>query len=253
MKPKRLLLKLSGEVLRGTQSMGIDASVCERLAISLGRIQKLGVELGVVIGGGNIFRGLSLQGSGIPRTPADQMGMLATLFNGIALQQALIARGSPTHLLSALVCPQVAETYHWASAMRYLKEGAIVLFVGGTGNPYFTTDTAAALRASEIQADALFKATKVDGIYNKDPLQDATAVKYTQLTYAQMLAEKLQVMDATAVTLCCSNHLPIFVFDMQRLFEDDMESVIYDISHGTWVNNVLTGGKSYEYSRSNQN
>jgi uridylate kinase len=232
---RRVLLKLSGETLRGPQAFGIDQAACEQVATYLQGFHGAGIELGVVIGGGNIFRGMDLRLSCIPRTPADHMGMLATLLNGIALQQALMAQGVPVCVMSALECPKVAESYNWTKALQYLKEGTVVLFVGGTGNPYFTTDTAAALRASEIGADVLLKATKVEGIYDKDPLKYPDAVKYETLSYSQILAEKLQVMDATAVALCRSSQIPIFVFNMERLVQEPLEEVLTQVQRGTWV------------------
>lgn len=232
---QRVLLKLSGETLLGNQPFGINQEACSQVAHSLFFFHEAGIELGVVIGGGNICRGLDLKSSGMPRTPADHMGMLATLFNGIALQQALMSKNVPVCVMSALECSKVAEPYNWTKALQYLKEGTVVIFVGGTGNPYFTTDTAAALRASEIEADVLLKATKVDGIYNKDPLKFSNAIKYETLSYSQMLAEKLQVMDATAVALCQSNQIPIFVFNMRRLMQEPLEEVLTQIHKGTWV------------------
>jgi uridylate kinase len=233
--PKRILLKLSGETLSRQQAFGIHQEACVEVAQYLCKIRQLGVELGVVIGGGNIFRGIDLKLSGMPRTPADQMGMLATLLNGLAIQQALIGLGAKACLMSALDCPKVAESYNWAKALQYLQEGVIVIFVGGTGNPYFTTDTAAALRANEIQADLLLKATKVDGIYDKDPFRYPDAVKYSTISYSQMLAEKLQVMDATAVSLCQSGQMPIFVFNMQRLLNENLEELLGNLNNGTLV------------------
>lgn len=235
MLPKRVLLKLSGETLLNQKSFGIDQQACLQVAKYLQKIQQLGIELGVVIGGGNIFRGIDLNEIGIARAPADYMGMLATLMNGTALQQTLMSLGSKTTLMSALECPKVAESYTWGKAMNDLKEGNIVIFVGGTGNPYFTTDTAAALRACEIQANILLKATKVDGIYNKDPLKYPDAVKYDRISYSQFLAEKLKVMDATSVALCRSSQIPIFVFNMQRLLEDDLKDLLSNLSQGTIV------------------
>lgn len=234
-KQHRILLKLSGETLLGDQEFGVHHQACGQVAAYLRKIHLMGLELGVVIGGGNIFRGVDLKDSKMQRTPADHMGMLATLFNGIALKQALEARGVKTALMTALDCPTVAESYNWNKALAYLEEGTVVIFVGGTGVPYFTTDTAAALRASEIQADILFKATKVDGVYNKDPLKYPDAIKYTQISYGQVLAEKLQVMDAASIALCQSNHIPVFVFNMQRLLEDNLEPVLFDFRHGTLI------------------
>lgn len=232
---KRVLLKLSGEVLMGSQSFGIQQEACKQTSLYLSKIHQAGIELGIVIGGGNIFRGLDLTSAEIARTPADHMGMLATLFNGIALQQALMSQGIPACIMSALECPKVAESYNWNKALQYLKQGQVVIFVGGTGNPYFTTDTAAALRASEIGADVLLKATKVDGIYSQDPLKFPGAVKYETISYSQILAEKLQVMDATAVTLCRTNRIPIFVFNMHRLIHESIEDVLANLKQGTWV------------------
>lgn len=234
-KPKRLLLKLSGEILAKDQAFGINPASCQEIALSLQEIQQEGFEIGIVIGGGNIFRGINLNEDGVNRTPADQMGMLATLINGIALQQALERLGCSTRVLSALDCPKVVESYNWKNAQEYLLRGEILIFVGGTGNPYFTTDTAAALRASEIHADILLKATKVDGIYNKDPIKNQDAVKYDNLTYSQFLAEKLQVMDATAVTLCRNNQIPILVFNMKMLGKENIATLLSDKNHGTLV------------------
>lgn len=232
---KRILLKLSGETLLAGQEFGIHQSACLKVAEAIKRFKEAGYQVGVVIGGGNIFRGIDLRITGIPRTPADHMGMLATLLNGIALQQALIITGVKASVMSALDCPKVAEPYNWGKAIQYFEEDKVLIFVGGTGNPYFTTDTAAALRASEIQADILLKATKVDGIYDKDPVKYKEAVKYDHISYSQVLTEKLQIMDATAVALCRTSQIPIFVFNMQRLFTDDIENVLKDLSHGTLV------------------
>jgi uridylate kinase len=232
---QRVLLKLSGETLMGGEPFGIKQEACLEVAHALSFFHNAGIELAVVLGGGNIFRALDVKASGMPRTPADHMGMLATLFNGIALQQALISKNIPVCLMSALDCPKVAESYHWMRALHRLKEGEIVLFAGGTGNPYFTTDTAAALRASEIEADVLIKATKVDGIYSQDPLRFPQAVKYDTISYSQILAEKLQVMDATAVALCQSSEIPIFVFNMRRLMHEPLEEVLTQVQKGTWV------------------
>jgi uridylate kinase len=214
---KRVLLKLSGEILLGSHPFGLDPDACHSTALALQHLRSSSLEVGIVIGGGNIFRGKDLGALGLQRTPADHIGMLATLMNGIALQQALEKVGCPAKVMSALECPKVAETYTWSRAQETLREGKVLIFVGGTGNPYFTTDTAAALRASEMHADILLKATKVDGVYDHDPQKNPEARKYTTLPYSQYLAEKLQVMDATAVALCRSNRIPIFVFNMQLL------------------------------------
>lgn len=231
---QRILLKLSGEMLMEGQSFGINPQASQEIAKAIKAFHTAGYEVGIVIGGGNIFRGINLLASGIARSPADQMGMLATLINGLALQQALENAGCPAHVLSALECPKVAEAYTWRGALKYLSSGHVVIFVGGTGNPYFTTDTAAALRASEIQANVLLKATKVDGIYNKDPLKHSDAVKYSVLSYSQMLAEKLDVMDATSVALCRSNKIPIFVFNMKLLKSENVSNILSQ-KQGTWV------------------
>lgn len=209
---KRVLLKLSGEILLNSQLQGINLQACQALAASIGSLRSMGIDVGMVIGGGNLFRGIDVQAMGIKRTPADQIGMLATLINGTALQQILEGCGCRVKVLSALECPKIAETYTWQRALELLASGYSVIFVGGTGNPYFTTDTAAAMRGSEIGADLLLKATKVDGIYNKDPIKHSDAVKYSTIHYSQILTEKLEVMDATSIALCRSNYLPILVF-----------------------------------------
>lgn len=232
---KRLLLKISGEMLMGTQAFGIDHSAAAEIAKAIHEAHKNGFEIGIVIGGGNIFRGINLKNFGIERTPADQMGMLATLINGIALQQSLAAIGCPAKVLSALECPKAVETYQWSKALDYLSQGNVVIFVGGTGNPYFTTDTAAAMRASEIQADILLKATKVNGIYNKDPLKYPDAHKYDRINYSQFLAEKLEVMDASAIALCMSNKIPVFVFNMNLLNRLSMRDILTQMKNGTLV------------------
>ncbi len=232
---RRVLLKLSGEILLGQQLFGICQKACAKLASNLARFHSEGFELGVVIGGGNIYRGVDLAEMGMPRTPADHMGMLATLFNAIAVQQALQLKGVSALVMSALECPKVAESYHWAKAQEALKAGKIVLFAGGTGNPYFTTDTAAALRASEMETDVLLKATKVQGVYDKDPMKHQDAIKYQSLSYSQVLAEKLQVMDAAAVALCRSGGIPVFVFHMDRLENEPLSEVLNRKELGTWI------------------
>lgn len=236
-KYKRILLKLSGEVLMGTQAFGIDQTAVANVARYLNEIRRLGIELAIVIGGGNFFRGVhfAAQGNAFSRTSADQMGMLATLMNGIALQECLDKADCPARLMSAFECPKVVELFQWRKAQEYLKQGQVVIFVGGTGNPYFTTDTAAALRASEIQADLLMKGTKVDGVYNRDPIKYLDSVKYETITYSQMLAEKLQVIDATAVALCMQSHMPIFVFDMHRLQKENVIDILSHPKLGTMI------------------
>nr|NGY94162.1 Uridylate kinase [Neochlamydia sp. AcF84] len=232
---KRILLKLSGETLLGEQPFGVHFPTAEQLAISLKDIKQEGFELALVIGGGNIFRAIQLKGSKIPRSAADQMGMLATLMNGIALQQALTSIGCTTKLISALECPKVAESYNWNRTNDYLAAGHIVLFVGGTGNPYFTTDSAAALRACEIQADVLLKATKVKGVYTQDPLKFPQAQKYRTLSYSQYLTEKLEVMDTTSIALCMNNQLPIFVFSMEALGKESLKQILSKTEDGTLI------------------
>lgn len=232
---KRLLLKLSGELLLGKESFGLSQEGCKNLAEVLNEIRLSGYEVSVVIGGGNIFRGIKLSELGLERTPADHMGMLATLINGLALQQALQAIGCPAKVMSALECPKVAESYTWHKALEYLIAGELLIFVGGTGNPYFTTDTAAALRASEIKADLLLKATKVDGVYDKDPLKHPHAKRYSELSYTQFLAEKLQVMDATSIALCMSSKIPVLVFNMSRLGKQTISSLLSDRNAATLI------------------
>lgn len=222
-------------MLAGSQKFGITPEACLSTAQAIKALSTAGIQVAVVIGGGNIFRGISLATVGMERTPADQMGMLATLINGIALQESLKAIGCPTKIMSALECPRIVEPYKWSTALEYLNNETTLIFVGGTGNPYFTTDTAAAMRASEIGADALLKATKVDGIYNKDPLKYHDAVKYPTITYSQMLAEKLEVMDATAVALCRSSAIPILVFNMATLKDGQILTLLGQQNFGTLV------------------
>ncbi len=199
----------------GGQQFGIEHDTCRQIALSVKEAYEEGVQqIGLVVGGGNIFRGTQAKSFGFNRTPADHIGMLATTINGLVLQQALAAVGIQSRVMSALNCDSIVETYIWNHAMDYLEKGMIVIFVGGTGNPYFTTDTAAALRASEINAEILLKATKVDGIYSDDPKINKAAVKYPQLTYSEVLAKKLNVMDATAIALCRENQIPICIFNL---------------------------------------
>lgn len=231
---KRILLKLSGEILLGQAPFGIDPDSLKKLAETLVKIQNQGVELAIVIGGGNIFRGAKLKNSGIEPTPADHMGLLSTMMNGIALERMIINVGGKSRAMSAIHCPTVIESYDWRLAMDLISLEHILIFVGGTGNPYFTTDSAAAMRASEMNADMLLKATKVDGIYSKDPLKYKDAKLYKTMTYGQILAEKLEVMDATAITLCRSNHIPIFVFNMAMLFSNSIQTILQE-KNGTLV------------------
>ena len=210
----RVLLKLSGEVLTGDESYGISATVLNRIAGEIKEVVNLGIEVGIVIGGGNIFRGISADGQGIDRVSADYMGMLATLINSLALQNAIEKQGIPSRVLSAIAMPQVAEPYIRRRATRHLEKKRVVIFAAGTGNPYFSTDTAAALRAIEINAEIILKATKVDGIYDKDPLKHSSARKYSDITYLEVLNKGLKVMDATAVSLCMDNTLPMIIFNL---------------------------------------
>ena len=231
----RVLLKLSGEALLGKQGFGISQDAALDVARAVKGLQDSGLQVAIVIGAGNIFRGIDLHSLGMSQTPADQMGMLATLLNGIALQEAFKAIGTKAAVMSALECPKVVETYQWHRALQHLENNEIVIFVGGTGNPYFTTDTAAALRASEIEADILLKATKVDGVYDRDPKKDPAAVKYETITYSRILNDQLNFMDATSIALCRKNKLPIFVFNMNRLLSEDANELLSDLSHGTLI------------------
>jgi len=214
LKYRRILLKLSGEALMGKEKFGIEYTACEHIAKSIKEVSDHGVEIGVVIGGGNIFRGAQAEHFGFARTPADQIGMIATSINGIVLQQALSVVGCKSRVMSAISCDGIIEPFNWQETLLYLEKGIIVIFVGGTGNPYFTTDTAAALRASEIDAEILLKATKVDGIYDKDPIKHRDAKKFTHLSYSEALTKKLNIMDATAIALCRENKIPICVFNL---------------------------------------
>jgi uridylate kinase len=211
---RRVLLKLSGEVLTGDESYGISAAILNRIAGEVKEIADLGIELGIVIGGGNIYRGISADDQGIDRVSADYMGMLATIINSLALQNAIERQGVPSRVLSAITMPQVAEPYIRRRATRHLEKRRVVILAAGTGNPYFSTDTAAALRAIEINAEIILKATKVDGIYDKDPVIHKDARKYTEINYLEVLNKGLKVMDATAVSLCMDNKLPMIIFNL---------------------------------------
>ncbi len=210
----RVLLKLSGEALGGEQGTGINTTVIRRIAKDVGGASRTGVEIGIVIGGGNIFRGVAASAEGMDRSSSDYMGMLATCINALALQDALEKDGVQTRVQTAIQMAEIAEPYIRRRAMRHLKKGRVVIFGAGTGNPYFTTDTAAALRAMEINADVILKATKVDGIYDKDPVTHSDAVKFSQLSYIDVLNKGLEVMDSTAVSLCMNNKLPIITFNL---------------------------------------
>lgn len=230
---KRVLLKLSGEALMGDQEFGISSDVITSYAKQIKEVVDLGIELAIVIGGGNIFRGLSGSTQGIDRVTGDHMGMLATVINSLALQNAIEKLGVSTRVQSAIEMEKIAEPFIKRRAQRHLEKGRVVIFGGGTGNPYFTTDTAAALRAIEINADIVMKATKVDGIYDKDPMKYSDAVKYKEVTYTEVLNKDLKVMDATAISLCRENKLPILVFD--SVTEGNIVKVMKEKGMGTLV------------------
>ena len=211
---RRVLLKLSGEALMGERQFGIDPAVLKQYASEIKGVHDLGVELGIVIGGGNIYRGVADSTDGIDKVTGDHMGMLATLVNALALQSALEGEGTVTRLMSAIRVDVVAEPFIRRRAVRHLEKGRVVIFGAGTGNPYFTTDTAAALRAVEIEADAIIKGTRVDGVYDSDPERNPSAFKFTEISYLDVLKKDLKVIDMTAITLCKENNLPILVFNM---------------------------------------
>jgi len=213
---RRVLLKISGEALMGEQSYGIDVNVARSVAEELKAVHDLGVQVAVVVGGGNIFRGVSKSAGNMDRSSADYIGMLATVMNAVVLQDALEQVDVHTRVLSAIDIPQLAESFIRRRAVRHLEKGRVVIFAAGTGNPYFTTDSAAALRALEIKADIILKATKVDGVYSADPMTDATAELFNEITYRQVLERQLKVMDASAISLCMDNDLPIIVFNMRE-------------------------------------
>ncbi|MDX2494175.1 MAG: UMP kinase [Desulfuromusa sp.] len=232
-KYRRILLKLSGEALAGEQGYGIDPDVINGIAAEIKEVSALGVEIAVVIGGGNIFRGLAASSKGMDRASADYMGMLATVMNSLAMQDALEKQGVVTRVQSAIDMQQIAEPYIRRRAVRHLEKGRVVIFSAGTGNPYFTTDTAASLRAMEINAEVILKATKVDGVYTADPKKDKNAVKLPRLTYLEVLQKGLQVMDATATSLCMDNNLPMIIFDMTH--RDNIKKVVFGEKIGTIV------------------
>ena len=213
---KRVLLKLSGEALMGEHDFGIDPKVLDRMALEIGALIGIGVQVGLVIGGGNLFRGAALNAAGLDRVTGDHMGMLATVMNGLAMRDALERSNIRTRVMSAIPMSGIVEHYDRRRAVRDLKEGDVVIFSAGTGNPFFTTDSAACLRGIEIEADAVLKATKVDGVYSADPHLDPTAVKYDHLTYDEVLDKKLAVMDLTAICLARDHGMPLRVFDMNR-------------------------------------
>jgi uridylate kinase len=230
---KRVLLKLSGEALMGEDAFGINSATIGRMVCEIAEVHALGTQLAVVIGGGNIFRGVALGASGMDRATADYMGMLATIMNAMALQDAMRNAGLEARVQSALNVEQVVEPYIRPKAMRYLDEGKIVIFAAGTGNPFFTTDTAAALRGSEIGAEVVLKATKVDGVYSADPKKDPAALRYSSITFDDALARNLQIMDATAFALCRDQGLPIRVFNISR--SGALKRVVSGEDEGTLV------------------
>lgn len=234
MKYKRILLKLSGEALMGDKQFGIDTEKLSAYANEIKTAVDFGVEVAVVIGGGNIFRGVQVEGQGLDRVQGDYMGMLATIINGMALQSALEKADVETRLLTAIKMEQVAEPFIRRRAMRHLQKGRVVIFGGGTGNPYFTTDTAATLRAIEIEADVILKGTRVDGIYTADPEKDKSAIKYDIITFKEVYEKELNIMDMTAFTLCNENKLPIVVFDINK--KQNLYKMLQGESVGTLVN-----------------
>jgi uridylate kinase len=235
-KYQRILLKLSGEALLGKEDYGIDPNVVQALAVEIIEIARLGVQIGVVIGGGNIFRGAGLAKSGIERATADHMGMLATVMNALAIQDALEKKGVSARVMSAIKINEVCEDYIRRRALRHLEKNRIVIFAAGTGNPFFTTDSAAALRAVEIDAQLLLKATKVDGLYTADPKKDPNASKYDVVSFDEVLNKKLEVMDATAIALCRDHKMPIRIYNMTA--PGELKRLMFGESLGTLVNNA---------------
>jgi uridylate kinase len=230
---KRVLLKLSGEALLGEKAFGIDRDFTDYLAIEIEGVHSLGLEIGIVVGGGNIFRGVSDNAAGMDRVSADHMGMLATVINALALQDALERAGVFTRVLSAIEMREVAEPFIRRRAIRHMEKGRVAIFAAGTGNPYFSTDTAAALRAMELKAEIILKATKVDGIYDADPEKDPKARKIDEITYLEVLQKGLRIMDSTAISLCMDNHLPIIVYDLKR--KGNLRRIVQGEKIGTLV------------------
>jgi uridylate kinase len=229
----RILLKLSGEALVGEGEYGISPAVVETVAAEVKELRELGVDVAIVIGGGNIYRGVAASAQGMDRTSADHMGMLATVINSLALQDALEKMGIFTRVMSAIEMHQIAEPYIRRRAVRHLEKGRVVIFAGGTGNPFFTTDTAAALRAMEVKAQVILKATKVDGVYNTDPMIHKKAKKFKELSYIEVLKKGLKIMDATAVSLCMDNHLPVLVFNLTK--KGNIKRVVLGHKIGTLI------------------
>lgn len=234
-KYKRILLKLSGEALMGKESYGISSQVVSTYAKQVKEIAEMGVQVGIVIGGGNIFRGLSGLDKGVDRVKGDQMGMLATVINSLALQSAVEAQGGKIKLFTATKMEPIGELYTKAKVLQAFSEGYAVIIAGGTGNPFFTTDTASALRGIEIEAEALFKGTRIDGVYNADPEKFPNAVRYESLTFSDAYEQKLKIMDLTAFTMCSENNLPIIVFDMNK--EGNLKKIVLGENVGTLVHN----------------
>jgi uridylate kinase len=230
---KRILLKLSGESLLGKKKFGIDPEAASFIAREIKAVCSLKAQVGIVVGGGNIFRGIEGSSNGIDRTSADYMGMLATVINSLALQSALEEQGLATRVQTSISMHEIAEPFIQRRAVRHLEKGRIVIFAGGTGNPYFTTDTAASLRAMEIRADVIMKATKVDGVYDSDPFKNKNAKRYEKISYIEVLTKNLKVMDATAISLCRDNSMPIIVFDMQK--KGNIKNAICGKKIGTYV------------------
>jgi uridylate kinase len=237
MKYKRILLKVSGEALMGEKDYGIDSKVLSRYAEEIGELQSAGVEIGIVIGGGNIYRGVVNSSDGVEKVTGDQMGMLATIINGLALQSALEHRGIFTRLLSPLKLEEIAEPFILRRAIRHLEKGRVVIFGAGTGNPYFTTDTAAALRAVEIKADVIIKGTRVNGVYDSDPEKNPKAFRFQEISYKDVLEKDLKVMDLTAITLCKENKMPIIVFNMN--VKGNLKRLVQGENVGTIVSATL--------------
>ncbi|MEN8192361.1 MAG: UMP kinase [Bacteroidota bacterium] len=237
LKYKRILLKLSGESLMGKKETGIDPKMLDFFASEVKKAHDLGVEIGIVIGGGNIYRGLNAKDQGIDRVAGDQMGMLATIINAIALQNAFENAGMYTRLMTAISMQAIAESYIRRRAVRHLEKGRIVIFGAGTGHPYFSTDTAAALRAIEIEADAIIKGTRVDGIFSDDPEKNPKAKKYKKITYQNVMEQNLRVMDLTAITLCQENNLPLIVFNMNK--KNNLLNLVNSKSVGTIVGHKI--------------
>lgn len=232
-KYKRILLKLSGEALTGNENYGIDPRVLDRLALEIGQLVGIGVQVGLVVGGGNLFRGAALQAAGLDRVTGDHMGMLATVMNALALRDALERSSIATQVMSSIPMSGVVDHYDRRKAIRALGNGDVVIFSAGTGNPFFTTDSSACLRGIEVEADLVLKATKVDGVYSADPMKFADAVKYERLTYDEVLEKKLEVMDLTAICLCRDHNMPVRVFQMEK--QGALLSIVRGAAEGTLI------------------